>query len=261
LLATGDVLQFTRAVRGVEPRGVIGELLSLDVQPRTIRINDKPLRFVPAIYKNGASADLTTELRDRDVLSICYPTISEALREHYSEFEVWRTTVTVNEQTITLERKNWVMIPDLPLDTTLTEGLTLILQTVQATAPTVSDALLQCGLTSPFDKLATISVNGKLRHLQDQEQRLLRNGQVCQLSDSLVDGDHITCLQQPELISIQLSSLLLDMGEELRLQAGSGGRLLLRKNGEEANFSTTVSDGDHIEIAWEHLMPMSRQEG
>lgn len=263
VLQAGDSLQVLRARTGTLGHGTIALLLGPEIRPRRLVINGQELAVNPNIMVNGREAHPDTLLADRDALTVVFPNRLDVLSDHLGVATSIAQDVQVNARHVHVRKLPFVIDPAVDLESEVADG-DLLRVHPRGTGLLVSDALAAAGvdLKALSPKTASVTVNGQRRPLRQRASgQLLCNGQPCSVDDPLPDGAVLECSQVESSPTAPLSSLLLHMGDELRRQAAAGGRLILRKNGESADFTTIIAAGDQVEIGWESPKDDLRKEG
>lgn len=263
VLQAGDSLQVLRNRSGRLGHGTIATLLEPDIRPRRVVINGQEVMVRPKITVNDRDAHPDTPLAERDALSVLFPTRLTVLCDHLGVTASVSQAVTVNARTVRVHKWPFESDPAVDLDSPVADGDVLRVRPRQASL-LVSDALAAAGvdLKGISPRTATVTVNGQRRPLRQRVSgQLLCNGRPSTPDDPLPDGAVLECAHVEFPPTVALSSLLLHMGDELRRQAAGGGRLILRKNGEPADFTTMISADDQVEISWESAADVLRKEG
>jgi hypothetical protein len=71
------------------------------------------------------------------------------------------------------------------------------------------------------------------------------NGQEVELDALLIDGAEL------QVDGSQSQAILSDIFRVIEFKPSVSGRLIMRVDGEEAGFTTPISDGSEIQLTWE----------
>lgn len=93
-----------------------------------------------------------------------------------------------------------------------------------------------------------VRVNGHVMELPGFQVQLLRNGRPAGPGDSLNENDAIAVLQSGEA---PIFAHVLARAEVAHMPPPGKSNLRMRRNGQPAEFTSPLSDGDHIELTWE----------
>ncbi|HHY93061.1 MAG TPA: hypothetical protein GX511_06940, partial [Firmicutes bacterium] len=116
--------------------------------------------------------------------------------------------------------------------------------TLPETGPSIASAL--AGRIAPAPPLR-VKVNGQLLSLPDSGTTILVNGRPARLDDPLPRGASIS------LVPGRSSAILSDLFAlvDVKKNAPPGGHLVMSVNGEPADFTTPLKDGDSVELRWD----------
>lgn len=90
-----------------------------------------------------------------------------------------------------------------------------------------------------------VKVNGQPIELSCREPRILMNGREIDRNSFLADAAEIT------IDTSHSQAILSDIFRVIEVKPMSNGRLTIRVNGEEAGFTTPISEGSDIELHWD----------
>ena len=96
-----------------------------------------------------------------------------------------------------------------------------------------------------LDQTMRVRVNGQEVEIRHRKAYIHMNNQPISLDDFLVDGADIRLLQVEE------GPILSDVLGHVELDVSTGGRLVLKVDGQEAGYTTRIHQGSEIEIYWE----------
>ena len=91
----------------------------------------------------------------------------------------------------------------------------------------------------------TVDVNGEKITLQGKGYRLQRNGNPADEQTEIFSGDHI------DVITEQSQVILSDIFQVIKIEKQPKGILHIRVNGEEAGYTTPLTDNCAVILDWE----------
>ena len=255
ILNAGDELEVIPATHGQGASGTLADLIPT-IPARRIWIDDEPFAVESAIHINGRVSSLQTKLKDRDQISITWPTVGDVIGNERKVVLEEQLHTGVNQRPLTLRHIHYRVAasPDgsafAVVDDPIADGLRLYL--VAQPGPTVRDALRIAGIayteTAPFQ----LSVNGKPETFRKQSP-IIVNGKEVSPDADLHDGDQITYAPPVERSDspISISDVIYRLGDNLKMQALGKSRLVMKRNGETADFTTVLAHNDVVEVYWE----------
>ncbi|KUO96665.1 hypothetical protein ATW55_07500 [Ferroacidibacillus organovorans] len=241
-LEAGDTLSVAVGEDGKDAFGTIADVLT--ISPISMTVNGTVQRVLPRILKNGRVATPHSKLSDRDVIVTKWPTISEWVGTIIGRNVVERIAVVVDEKPLELQWQTMLIEPQFSWDETIVEGLAFSLKGATSAPPTVHDALCAAGYRA--GEGISVLVNGIRREIPLIE-RILKNGAPCDLKAPLEQGDVITTEGRQETPPT-MSTMVLLLSETLRAGVRGRERLVMKINGEEAEFTSPVAHGDEVEV-------------
>lgn len=241
-LDAGDTISVAVGEDGKDAIGTIASVLT--VKPLSITVNGTVQRVSPRILKNDRVATLHSKLSDRDVIVTQWPTIGEWIESIIGRNVVERIAVVVDEKPLELQWQTMLIEPFFSWDEPIVEGLSFSLKGAATAPPTVIDALKAALYRA--GECMTVLVNGIKREIPMIE-RILRNGAPCELKDTLEQGDVITTEGRLET-GPTMSTMVLLLSETLRAGVHGRERLIMKINGEEAEFTSPIAQGDEVEV-------------
>ncbi len=259
ILDAGDELEVIPATQGIEASGTLGDLIDT-TQKRTVWINHEPVAIEPVLFINGRPATVTSKLKDRDQIRIQWPTIGDVLAT-YKKIALDTTLhLKVNGQPINWNQSLIRVTTDpegtnkLDLEAVIKEDMAIYL--AKEASVTVDDVMKKANIAyvevTPFQ----VTVNGKLEVFRMQAPILL-NGLPVTLFTLVNDRDEISYepLQGKNESPITISDVIYRLGDNLRLQGLGKARLIMRRNGVTADFTTELAHNDAVDIYWEDKKP------
>ncbi len=259
ILEAGDELEVVPGKPGQGASGTLGDLIDT-AKKRIIWINHEQIAVDPVLLINGRAATATSKLKDRDQIHIKWPTVSDVLIT-YKKIN-WDTSLHLK---INGEWKEWHQ--PLYRVTSDREGLfkmdisaviedEMAIYMVEVPPLTIQDVLQKANIVytevTPFQ----LTVNGKLEVFRTQAPILL-NGKATTLQTKVSDRDEISYDPLPGKVDspITISDVIYRLGDNLRMQGLGKARLIMRRNGETADFTTVLEHNDSVEIYWEDRLP------
>lgn len=111
---------------------------------------------------------------------------------------------------------------------------------VQGERPRIKDLI-------PFEKESDymVTVNGQQISIKSKGYRLQRNGTPVSPEDEIFNGARISYARE------EAGAILSDIFQVVDIKAKANGRLRIKLNGEEAGYTTPISNNSVIELEWE----------
>lgn len=241
-LRPGDEIQFSPALDGEKGRLTYEEIIPL-VQGKEIRVNHQRIVFDAEIYCNGVKVERNSEVLDGCKIRLSpNHTLKDLLfflNLHPSNSMEIMLKINGREQGYTAEREIFVNHQKASLDLSLNDGDEIIFRDSELC---VKDLNLRA---HPL----LFQVNGREIIYPPQTLRITSRGELLSGNEKLEDGMDLR-VEGFERMPM-LSDLLpyTDISQEVP----SGSRLLLRKNNQDAEFTTLLHPGDRLEIEWRNL--------
>ncbi|NLJ33423.1 MAG: hypothetical protein GX349_02375 [Firmicutes bacterium] len=242
-LEEDDQLVFKPPRDGRNATATIGDILK-DKRAK-VQINGRSASIPPQVFMNGKEVkDLNTPIADRARLEIkyCRPLKYLLSAEGVAEKDLLeeKYSYTLNGKGKTSTRKRYVLLvnghPASP-ETLVKEGDT-ITHRESVLTPTLGDIL------GAFEENMEIILNKK-PFTFPREIEITMNGEKASLSTPLTPDADIR-------VSTPKQILLADLFAHYDPRAqGKGTHLILRVNGEPANFTSPIQSGDAVDIYWE----------
>ncbi|MDK2926763.1 MAG: hypothetical protein PWR31_453 [Bacillota bacterium] len=245
-LTEGARVEFAPGADGRNAQATAGDLAGA---ARFYRLNGTDTPFPPRLTVNGLPADPATPVPDRARVGILWQrparellllagVPAEQLVEEDFPFLLGgrRCTLPFSPCRLSINGRaaglKDLVRPGDALDYTLAEA-----------APSVGMAL--AGRIAPVPPV-TVSVNGQRVNLPGSGTTILVNGRPARLQDPLPRGAAIS------LVPGRSTAILSDLFAlvDVKKNAQPGARLVMTVNGEPADFTTPLKDGDKVELSW-----------
>jgi len=234
--------------------GEAGSATVADVAPAardrlSITVNGESFDLAPLLTVNGEPAEPDRPLGDNDTVVIRPLRTVEDILLHlgYEEpGEVKQIRFALQGETRVLRHPRyhlWLGPARCEPDTPVKTGDSL---RVEVTAPlTVREA---AGFAVDGDATITITVNGRPQQLPAGLPELWRNGRPAKPDDEVGEGDQLEVRSNGE--APMFAHALARAGIALQPPPGKT-HLVMRLNGEPAEFTTPLQNGDVAELIWE----------
>ncbi len=241
-LSEGDVLTVEKGKDGTSPHPTIADLTAVPA-PITLLIDDKVATVGPIITVNGKPATADTRLADRDQVVCRQPaTLAEALAlaGRTAEQREFRYVVNGSERT-------FVRWPEYVLNGVRC-GLSApvadndVIKTLPVNAPTLGELI---GLDEASEAAHIVLFNGGKCRVPLRRWSFTVGGKPARAEDVARPGSYIdyTCYEIQPMVSDVLLAAEFD---PQTLPTGS--RISVQVNGEEAEFTTAVKNGDRVDV-------------
>ena len=255
ILEAGDELEVTPATQGQVATGTLADLIEAN-HTRTIWIDDQPYTIEPKILINGRLAPIHSKLKDRDQIMIKWPTVSEVIASYKKVVLEESIHVQVNRHAIEFTSRKFRIATSAQADHWLTEDVSIEhemkLYLIVQPDMTVNDALKVANIVyqevTPFQ----ILINGKPEIVRTQIPILL-NGKATTPQALIHDGDEIIYEPSPQnnTSPVTISDVIYRLGDSLKMHAMGKSRLIMKRNGQIADFTTVLERNDSVEVFWE----------
>lgn len=247
-ICAADMLDVIPAVHGQDAQGTLADVVK-NVHPIKVIINDQDYFIEPKWMIHGQRAYFTTAIHDRDVIMQEEIRIIDVLQQHISSPINKHCNVTVNNKDIHLVHSCVVVTPPTELIATIYDGLQLYVETLEKKSFLVADALLAAKIK--LHPGLQIMLNDQTLILTEKST-ITKNGQPCLETDPLEEEDRIDCTVSPDTKDhVTMSTVLLYLDQTMLQHASGRDTLIMRKNGTDADFSTSIIDGDRVEVFWQ----------
>lgn len=240
----GDQIEF---IKGEDGRDAQVTLQELDTGGRGgIYINGEKIELQPVMTVNGQTWETDVDIPDRGRVEI--GRVSQ-VRQIMTNFGLAENLLQEKVCSYYLNgqpmQSRWSAIKvkvngkDVQLEDTIPFG-SYIEYRLENERPRVSD-LVKLPPSNDF----TVCVNGEKITLQGKGYRLQKNGNPADEQTEIFSGDHI------DLITEQSQVILSDIFQIIKIEKQPKGILRIRVNGEEAGYTTPLSDNSEVILDWE----------
>ncbi|NLY55648.1 MAG: cell division protein FtsA [Firmicutes bacterium] len=249
----GDQLTVIPAEDGKAAEAVVADLISVP-EIRNCYFNGELVSLRPTILLNGRRASLDTPVPDgADIIYDQYLTVRDVLRQQgISPDGKQSVQVSVNGRTRTIRMANFritVNGREADLDHRLADGDWVVYQE-DGVQPTIRSFLLDRELEEVAAVSSiTVTVNGEPLTLPGGPGKLLRNGKPAQPDDPVNDGDDIQVIPGrgvSHYFAEVFNYIPIEIGERPEKAV-----LITLRNGQPAEYSDELADGDELVIRWE----------
>jgi sulfur carrier protein ThiS len=234
---------------GEPGRATVAEVAPGARETISLTINGTGYQLAPLVTVNGESGSPDLELADNDTVLVRHLHTVEDVLLHLG-FEEPGAVATIRfslqGETKVVRRPRYALTLNgarCEADTPVRTGDALIVEPVPPL--TVREAT---GPTTEGGGLIRITVNGKPLELPEGIPELLRNGRPAQPEDEVGENDQVELRSTGE--APMFAHALAQAGVAMSPPPGKS-RLLMRLNGEPAEFTTLLQHGDVAELTWE----------
>lgn len=241
-LSEGDIVLVNKGTDGASPRPVLEELVK--VPPAyTVMVDEQLVSVGPIITVNGKPATANTKLTDRDQVVCRKPeTLAEALAL------IGKTALPIEHHyTINGSERNFIRWPEFILNdkkvaATAPVDDNDIIATLPPGPPTLGEIL---GLDEAGGEAYVVLFNGGKCRVPLRRYTVSVAGKTSRLTDTVPPGSYIdyTCYEIQPMVSDVLLAAEFDPRS---LPVAS--RVSVLVNGEAAEFTTPVKNGDKIDV-------------
>jgi cell division protein FtsA len=242
-LSEGDVIKVEKGKDGVSPHPTIAELVPVPA-PFTVIIDDELVTAGPIITVNGKQAAATAKLADRDQVVCRQPgTLAEvlALAGRPTDSLEYRYIVNGNERTFV--RWPEYMLNGVRCGPAAQVTDNDIIATLPVVTPTLAELL---GLDEEAEEAYIVLFNGGKCRVPLRRWSFTVAGKPAAAADTVRPGSYVdySCYEIQPMVSDVLLAAEFDPRS---LPPGS--RVGILVNGEAAEFTTPVKNGDKVEVA------------
>lgn len=246
----GDEIEVIEGTPGEDAKGVVAELFP-DWQPLLIIVNGEEKSIYPVIRMNGDIVQPDRPLLDRAQITMHMPEALPDLLPHlgypFEMFKEQNVSCTVNGQkrTVCLEgTKVFVNGNAVPLHTVIRTGDHLEILQSERQALTIRDVLQPDELD---DNKVKVNVNGERLVISGPEPLIEINGLQANLETILSEFASISVQKEPwqPVFSHIFQYVHID-----RQRPMNAINLRMELNGEPAEFTSFLKNGDYILIEW-----------
>lgn len=246
----GDEIEIMEGHPGEDARGVISDVLPA-CEALRLKVNGQIREIHPVIRMNGEIVQPDTELTDRAQITIHTP---EALLDVLpllgfapEEFREHTVSATVNGEIRTVRRKGATVLVNgvpVPLHTPVKSGDEIEISDINRPAARIRDILRPEELEPGSIQ---VTVNGERIRLQGPAPIVELNGEPTDTDEWLPELATLTVRREPWLPVFSHIFRHVHIDRERPADAID---LRLELNGEKADFSAPLKDGDLIVIEW-----------
>lgn len=241
-LKPGDTIQFVPAEDGEDAWVTFKDLISSD-PVKKVKVNGETIRFTSQIFCNGHLVERDAEVQDGSKI-VTYP--NQTLRDllyflndqDYKLSEI-RYKINGEEHTIPIQREIYINQQKAALDCNVRDGDEVVIQ--------VKEMFIKDLQLSP--RPIVFYVNGKEVQYPPQILRVLHRGRILTGQERVEDGMELV-LEGYDTMPL-LSEILPYVN--IPQEVPSNAILSLKKNSQNAEFTTPLIPGDRIEIHWEKI--------
>lgn len=255
-LPPGAVIRVEKPKKGIDARPVVKDVLPPDLPDINILYNGEPKEIKPVIFMNGQRVTLDTVIEDHAVINwSLVGTVKDAL------LALGLSEAQLSPQKIRLifngEKKEFNLYPFriyrnrsiASLSDPICEGDVLNYETTFSRLK-IKDVLDRENI-SLLDHQIKVFINGEPVVLKGRGSRILKNGMKVQVDDEVEDGDEIELVRDSEIAPIFAD--IFNFIEIEKSPPSVTARLVMLLNGEEAQFTAPIKNGDEIRIFWKNM--------
>ncbi len=242
-LNEGDVLKVEKGRDGSSPRPTVGDLVPVPA-PFTVIIDNELVTAGPLITVNGKAATAATKLADRDQVVCRQPaTLTEllSLAGRPTDSREYRYVVNGSERTFV--RWPEYMVNGVRCGPSAPVNDNDIIITVPVAAPTLAELL---GCDEESEEAYIVLFNGGKCRVPLRRWSFTVAGKPAAAADTVRPGSYVdySCYEIQPMVSDVLLAAEFDPRS---LPPGS--RVGIMVNGEAAEFTTPVKNGDKVDVA------------
>ncbi len=252
-LPLNAVINVGESEPGPDAAALVKDVLPSELPSITIRYHEIPKTLGPLILLNGQPATLDTPLADHDRVSWrAIKTIFDALLAlGFSESQLLPVVlkITLNGETREIACFSYMIFKnhDLArLEDEIDDGDRLVYNPSPVLCR-IKDLLKGESYKSAQEEIS-VFVNGECITLTGGSKHILKNGREVNLEEVVEDGDEITISSGPFYKPI-LADIFKYVSFEQR-PPYPGARLIMLLNGQQAQFTTPLKNGDKIRLYW-----------
>jgi cell division protein FtsA len=241
-LCEGDVVVVERGTDGSSPRPLLGELAKIP-PPYMVMIDEQLVSIGPLITVNGKPAAADTKLGDRDQAICRKPeTLAEALALIGKTVESAEHRYIINGNERTFVRWPEFSVNDKKVVATAPVGENDIITTLPPGPPTLGEIL---GLDEAGGEGYVVLFNGGKCRVPLRRYNITVAGKAARLTDTVPPGSYIdySCYEIQPMVSDVLLAAEFDPRS-----LPSASRVSVLVNGEEAEYTMSVKNGDKIDV-------------
>ncbi|GAX91067.1 cell division FtsA domain-containing protein [Effusibacillus lacus] len=247
----GDEIEIIEGQPGEDAQGTVADVLP-DCKPFSIFVNGQERYVHPVIRMNGELASLATPLVDRAQITMHIPEalidILPAMGYTPEIFRDHTVMATVNGEARSIRQEGAKVLVNgnpVPLHAAIKSGDRIDVVTEDRMAPTVRDFLKE----EEWERHSLqVMVNGNRVQLFGPVPALELNGEPVAVDSPVPEFASITVKREPWM---PVFSQIFNYVHIDRERPSNAINLRMEHNGEKADFSTPLRDGDVIVIEWE----------
>ncbi len=243
-IINGDQIEF---IKGEDGRDARVTLQDLDIGGKgSVYVNGERMELQPELTVNDQPWPVGTDLPDRSRVEIRRNSQLGQIMRQFGIAETW-----LQEQPYHFyfngnpRQGQWTAIKikvngqPAQLEETVAFG-SYIEYRMDQKRPCLADLV-----ELPENHDFTVYVNGEKLTLQGKGYRLMKNGTVVTPQTEVVRGDHI------ELLLEESQLILSDIFQHIKIEKQPQGLLHIKVNGEEAGYTSPLSDNSEVTLIWE----------
>lgn len=255
ILNAGDEVEVIPAVKGQAASGTLADLLETREHIQ-VWINDQEVRVEPVIRVNGHTANRSKALKDRDQVTVAWPDLRQIVEDWRKAPAEEQIAFKVNEHNLNVSWQRYLVSADpdgqsvLALTMPVTANMKIYV--IEEDELKVQDALRIANIEYQEVTPVQVLVNGSPEVFRTPTP-LLKNKQVTDLTATISNEDVITyeLPQKKANSAITISDIISRLGDTLKMHAHGKTRLIMRKNGQIADFTTELNHQDVVDVYWE----------
>ncbi|MCT2535011.1 cell division protein FtsA [Aquibacillus koreensis] len=245
----GDILSVEKGKDGSEPSITIEELVG-DMPSYTIFYNDTPYKLTADLFVNDNKTEKDYVVQDNDSIKVAS---NKTVKEFFTFIQkqdllskAGQYSITINGENKSISKYSSTLLlngKDANLDGVLKEGDRITFKS--GDVPTVKSILDDMEINTNYS--LTIIYNHKPLRLEKQMVEVYREGNLLDLSDSVVSGNSIQLKkkeQSPFIFQDIFRYIDLDLSQ-------IKGKIEILKNEQPATFFEELNRNDSISIQWE----------
>ena len=244
-ISQGDQLVVELGEQGKAASGKVKDVVP-DLPTRTIEINGNNVEIEPVYYMDGERVSGETELADRaeiryEILQTVGEIIEKVLELPQNKISKRTINYRLNGEQKQYQVSNYRILlngEETELSAEVDAGDNLIVAEEDEELLTIGQIIEQEGLS---DKL-TVTFNGEQLEVPRLNKEIAKNNHKASEADKVEPGDKI----EYKAGGIRLNQLLNHINYEFSDVAA--GKLTVKKNGQDINFTENLVEGDRVEV-------------
>lgn len=238
-LRPGDQIKFLPAKDGEDAKVTFAELLT-ETPGKHIKVNGHEVAFTARIFCDGNIVEEEQEIPDGAKITVfgnnCIKDLLRFLNDKQYNLEEIRYKINGEEHVVPLKRDILVNQQIVGLDYEVKDGDEILIL--------VKDILVKDLDLKPTPMV--FYVNGQEIQYPPQTLRILSRGKVLTGLEKLEDGMELLVEGYDSMPLLSEILPYVDLPQEMPANA----RLILKRNNQEAEFTTPLIPGDRLEIMW-----------